>query len=51
MEYLEGQTLAERLDLGPLPLDDALRYAVDVAGAIAEAHRQGSSTATSSRPT
>ena len=33
MEYLEGQTLAERLEKGPLPIERALQYAVQIAGA------------------
>jgi eukaryotic-like serine/threonine-protein kinase len=41
MEYLEGQTLAERLKKGALPLPDVLRYAIDIAGALAAAHRHG----------
>ena len=39
MEYLEGQTLAERLAAGPLPPGDALRYAIEIADALAWAHR------------
>ena len=41
MEYLEGETLAERLETGPLPLDQALRYGVQIAEALSVAHRQG----------
>jgi len=41
MEYLEGETLAARLQRGPLPLDQALRFAVEIAGALDAAHRQG----------
>jgi eukaryotic-like serine/threonine-protein kinase len=41
MEYLEGETLAERLESGPLPLEQALRHAHDIAAALDEAHRQG----------
>ena len=41
MEYLEGQTLAQRLYKGALPLDQALRYAVQIADALDKAHRQG----------
>ncbi len=41
MEYLDGDTLEARLDKGPLPLDHALRYAVDIADALAAAHRAG----------
>jgi serine/threonine protein kinase/Tol biopolymer transport system component len=41
MEFLEGQTLAERLRKGPLPLAELLRIAISVAEALAVAHRQG----------
>src|SRR6266446_1733683 len=41
MEYLEGETLAHRLKKGALPLDQALRYAVEIAGALDHAHRHG----------
>jgi Tol biopolymer transport system component len=41
MELLEGETLADRLAKGPLPPDLALRHAVEIAGALDAAHRQG----------
>ena len=41
MEYLEGQTLAERIARGALPIPEALRIAANVAGALNEAHRHG----------
>ncbi|MCL4524310.1 MAG: protein kinase [Acidobacteria bacterium] len=41
MEYLEGETLAARLARGPLPLNDVLKYAVQIADALDKAHRQG----------
>ena len=41
MEYLEGETLAQRLTKGALPLDQALKYAIEVADALDKAHRQG----------
>jgi Tol biopolymer transport system component len=41
MEYLEGQTLEERLLRGPLPPADVLRYAVELADALDHAHRRG----------
>jgi eukaryotic-like serine/threonine-protein kinase len=41
MEYLEGETLAARLARGALPLDEALRYAIEIADALSEAHRHG----------
>jgi serine/threonine protein kinase/Tol biopolymer transport system component len=41
MEYLEGETLAARLQKGPMPLAQALRAAVEIAEALAAAHAQG----------
>jgi Tol biopolymer transport system component/predicted Ser/Thr protein kinase len=41
MEYLEGETLADRLVKGPLPLEQTLRYGIEIAGALDKAHRQG----------
>src|SRR5438445_6673121 len=41
MEYLEGETLAKRLAKGALPLDQALRYAIEIADALDAAHRHG----------
>jgi len=41
MQYLEGETLAERLTHGPIPLDDALVLATQIAGALDDAHRKG----------
>ncbi len=40
MEYLEGETLAERLQKGALPLDQALDFATQMADALDKAHRQ-----------
>src|SRR5713226_2530786 len=41
MEYLEGETLADRLVKGPLPLEQALRFAIEITEALDGAHRQG----------
>ncbi len=41
LEYLEGATLAARLEKGPLPVDQALRCAIQVADALDKAHRKG----------
>jgi len=41
MEYLEGQTLADRLAKGKLPLDQALKIGIEIAQALEAAHRQG----------
>ncbi len=41
MEFLQGETLAERLREGPLPLTEVLRYAMEMADALQNAHRQG----------
>ena len=41
MEHLDGETLARRLTRGALPLDQLLRYAIEIADALAHAHQQG----------
>ena len=41
MEYVEGETLADRLARGPLAVDDALRIGCEIADALDRAHRQG----------
>ena len=41
MEFLEGETLAARLERGALPFDHALSVAIDVASALETAHRRG----------
>jgi Tol biopolymer transport system component len=41
MEHLEGETLAERMTRGPLPLPEALSLGVEIADGLDRAHRQG----------
>src|SRR5438132_5013944 len=41
MEYLEGETLADRLKKGPLPIDQAMAYAIQIADALDKAQRLG----------
>jgi Tol biopolymer transport system component/predicted Ser/Thr protein kinase len=41
MEHLEGETLAQRLLKGPLPLEQVLQYAIEIADALDKAHRKG----------
>src|SRR6267378_3005717 len=41
MEFCDGETLAARLARGPLPIDQVLRYAIEIASALDAAHRQG----------
>src|SRR5271155_1724484 len=41
MEFLEGQTLAERLAKGPLKLDETLKISIEIADALDKAHKQG----------
>jgi Tol biopolymer transport system component/tRNA A-37 threonylcarbamoyl transferase component Bud32 len=41
MEYLEGETLAARIAAGALPLDEALKVAIQIADALDKAHGQG----------
>jgi len=41
MEFLEGETLAERLRKGAMPLNEIFKTGIAVAEALAVAHRQG----------
>src|SRR5215470_125208 len=41
MELLEGETLAARLQKGPLPLNDVLKIGTEITDALAKAHRLG----------
>src|SRR6516162_2862424 len=41
MEYVEGETLAKRLEKGPLPLDQVPKYGAQIADALDKAHRAG----------
>jgi Tol biopolymer transport system component len=41
MECVEGETLAKRLEKGPLPLEQVLKYGAQIAEALDKAHRAG----------
>jgi serine/threonine protein kinase len=41
MELLDGESLADRLKKGPLPLHDVLKYGREIASALDAAHRRG----------
>jgi tetratricopeptide (TPR) repeat protein len=41
MAYYEGQTLKQRLERGPLPIEEALDIATQIADGLAKAHAQG----------
>ena len=41
LELLQGESLASRLKRGPLPVDEALARAIEIADALARAHREG----------
>ena len=41
MECVEGDTLAKRLEKGPLPLEQVLKYGAQIADALDKAHRSG----------
>ena len=41
MEYLEGETLAQRLQKGALPIQQVLQYAIEISDALDKAHRKG----------
>src|SRR5712671_561285 len=41
MECLEGETLAKRLEKGPIPLEQVLKFGEQIADALDKAHRSG----------
>ncbi|TVQ64505.1 MAG: serine/threonine protein kinase, partial [Phycisphaerales bacterium] len=41
LEFVEGETLADMLDRGPLPVDDAIEIAVQIAAGVEAAHEAG----------
>ena len=41
MQFLDGETLADRLTKGALPIEQALRMAIEIASALDRAHRAG----------
>src|SRR5579864_8504513 len=41
MEYIEGETLAQRLQKGALPIQQVLQYAIEISDALDKAHRKG----------
>jgi serine/threonine-protein kinase len=41
MELIEGQTLEDRISQGPIPVDEALRVATQIAAALEAAHERG----------
>ena len=41
MECVEGETMAKRLEKGPLPLEQVLKYGMQIADALDKAHRTG----------
>jgi serine/threonine-protein kinase len=41
MECVEGETLAKRLEKGPLPLEQVLKFGMQIADALDKAHRSG----------
>jgi eukaryotic-like serine/threonine-protein kinase len=41
MEYLEGETLADRLAQGPLPPEQVLRYGIEICEGLERAHKSG----------
>jgi serine/threonine protein kinase len=41
MQYVDGETLSDRIDNGALPIDEALIFASEIASALEAAHAQG----------
>src|SRR6202795_2871082 len=41
MEYLDGESLADRLVKGPIPAPQAIAYGIEIAEGLEKAHRHG----------
>src|SRR5262245_51123180 len=41
LEFIEGTTLSNRLEKGPLPVEEAIRHSIQIADALNVAHRKG----------
>ncbi len=41
MELVDGETISSRLKRGPLPIDEAVEYALQILAALAQAHERG----------
>ena len=41
MELLDGETLADKVARGPMPLDQTIRYGIEIAEALEKAHKAG----------
>ena len=41
LEYLEGETLAKRIERGAIPVDQAIKIGVEICDALDKAHRHG----------
>src|SRR5262249_45421186 len=41
LELVEGETLADRICRGPLPIDEALQIAIQITGGLEAAHQKG----------
>jgi serine/threonine protein kinase len=50
LELVDGPTLADRIAAGPLPLDEALQLARQIAEALEAAHLPGPTSSVSSMP-
>ena len=51
MEYVEGETLRQKVRRGPLPLEEALDITIQAAEGLEKPIRKGSFTGTSRAPT
>jgi Tol biopolymer transport system component len=41
MEFLDGETLADRLKKGPLPIEQVLKYGIEICEGLEKAHKSG----------